>query len=132
MAKGACSISTPYSEDSSSDTDAVGQSSHDKPINLKHYRMLSNNDQRGPSVKMVKNKTFTIDNILGLEDKSTKNHNPVGSNKRPSATTPFSIMHGNSGLDYLHDHHQQHHPINISPTDFRSICKCFIIIKSNM
>lgn len=94
--------------DQSSDTDSDSQEiCIDKTLELKTFRLCSDSENRRffkASSKTVKNKTFTIENILGLEDNSDDNDK---SNK------------GCYGKSF---------PI-ISPTDLRQISKS---IKNNL
>ncbi|XP_037027693.1 homeobox protein vab-15 [Bradysia coprophila] len=88
--------------DQSSDTDSDSQEiCIDKTLELKTFRLCSDGENRRyfkASSKTVKNKTFTIENILGLEDNSDDLKSDV--NNKSCYGKPFPI---------------------ISPTDLRQI-----------
>lgn len=90
--------------DQSSDTDSDSQEiCIDKTLELKTFRLCSDSENRRffkASSKTVKNKTFTIENILGLEDNSDELKNDE--NTKACYGKPFPI---------------------ISPTDLRQISK---------
>lgn len=94
-----------YSDDSYDDSDTE-EICLKKSMNLKQFRMCisDNRDNKGlATTKIAKSKTFTIENILGLEENCEQG-------------------------DDDHDRRSQHlnyfkKPTPISPTDLRQICK---------
>lgn len=95
--------------DQSSDTDSDSQEiCIDKTLELKTFRLCSDSENRRffkASSKTVKNKTFTIENILGLEDNSDDLKNDE--NNKACYGKPFPM---------------------ISPTDLRQISKLMKVV----
>lgn len=104
-----------YSEDSFDDSDSE-EICLRKPMNLKQFRMCigdSRGDHKGISTsKSAKSKTFTIENILGLEDNCEPDDD-----QEDDDTNTKKIKH----LNYFKK------PIPISPTDLRQICKYYFL-----